>query len=99
MPGSRTVPSHVEGTPFEMSAEGYLTDADLARRLSWSPKTLEGKVRAGIFTNGVHYFQRPAMRRRWKWSAVVRWLEHGDEDAVATAVVPLAGIGTGRAGR
>jgi hypothetical protein len=91
--------SNAEGVSAESIDEGYLTDRELAAKLKWSTKTLEKKVRHGIFTQDVHYFQRPGMRRRWKWSAVVRWLENGDEDVVATAIVPLAGIARGRAGR
>lgn len=91
--------SHAEVVSAASVEVGYLTDRELAAKLKWSTKTLEKKVRLGVFTHGVHYFQRPGMRRRWKWSAVVRWLEHGDEDVVTTAVVPLAGIARGRAGR
>ena len=91
--------SNAEAPSAESVDVGYLTDRELAAKLKWSTKTLEKKVRQGVFTQGTHYFQRSGMRRRWKWSAVVRWLESGDEDVVATAIVPLAGIARGRAGR
>lgn len=96
MPGSRPVPSHAEGTPFEMPVKGYLTDAELAPKLTWSPKTLESKVRAGVFIKGVHYFQPPGMRRRWKWSAVVEWLEGCGDQRVDDSSIPLASPAEGR---
>lgn len=77
----------VPAAPVE---EGYLTDGENAARLKWSTKTLEKKVRQGVFKEGVHYFQRPGMRRRWKWSAVVRWLEGGTDDGPEVATIPLA---------
>lgn len=55
--------------------EGYLTDQEVADRLRVSAKTLRHKVGAGIFRAGEHFFRPPGMRRRWKWAAVVAWLE------------------------
>ena len=85
-----TVPAG--GAAAEALDDGYLTDGEIAVRLKWSTKTLEKKVRQGVFKEGVHYFQRPNMRRRWKWSAVVRWLEQGDDDVASGASIPLAGV-------
>jgi hypothetical protein len=91
--------SHAEGLSAVSTNEIYLTDRELAPQLKWSTKTLETKVRKGVFREGIHYFQRPGMRRRWKWSAVVRWLENGDDAHWDETSIPLAGTTRGRAGR
>jgi hypothetical protein len=53
----------------------YLTIKQLAERLSLKPKTIKNKMASGIFQKGVHYFSPPGMGSRFKWSAVVAWLE------------------------
>ena len=55
--------------------EEYLTIADLAARLKIKPKTIQNKMAAGIFCKGVHFFSPPGLGPRFKWSAVVAWLE------------------------
>jgi hypothetical protein len=55
--------------------EEYLTIGETAARLKLSPKTIKNKMAAGIFKKGVHYFSRTGMAPRFKWSAVVSWLE------------------------
>jgi hypothetical protein len=61
---------------------------------------LEKKVRDGVFKEGVHYFKQPHMRRRWKWSAIVQWLENDDElCAGGPTRIPLANMDEGRADR
>ena len=56
-------------------AEQYLTIAEVAERLKLSPKTVKNKMATGAFGQGVHYFRPPGMQVRFKWSAVVRWIE------------------------
>ena len=58
-----------------MAAEEYLTITELAERLSIKPKTVRNKIGSGIFCKGVHYFSRPDIGPRFKWSAMVDWLE------------------------
>ena len=94
-----TACSHAEGVSVASTTDDYLTDRKFGSRLDWSPKTVERKVREGVFIEGVHYFQRPGMRRRWKWSAIVRWLENGDDGPVPETAIPLAGMTRGRAVR
>ena len=60
-------------------SEEYLTIAEIAARLKLTPKTIKNKMGAGIFKRGVHYFSPPGMGPRFKWSAVVAWLEQGQE--------------------
>ena len=73
----------------------YLTIGDLAYRLTVEPKTIKNKMASGIFRRGVHYFSPKGMGPRFKWSAVVAWLEEkereerkataGDEDGIPMA--------------
>jgi len=58
--------------------EEYLTIAELSLRLKVEPKTVRNKMANGTFTRGVHYFSPKGIRPRFKWSAIVAWLE-GEE--------------------
>ena len=53
----------------------YLTIAELSDRLKIRPKTIKNKMAAGIFRKGVHYFSPRGLGPRFKWSAVVAWME------------------------
>jgi hypothetical protein len=53
----------------------YLTIAEVAARLKVKPKTIKNKMGAGIFRKGTHYFSPQGLGPRFKWSAVVSWLE------------------------
>ena len=59
--------------------EEYLTIVELSARLKISRKTVANKMAAGIFRKGVHYFSPPGLGPRFKWSAVVAWLEQSRE--------------------
>ena len=65
--------------------EEYLTIAEVAARLKISPKTIKNKMAAGIFRKGAHYFSPPGLGPRFKWSAVVAWLEQSQEPEPETA--------------
>ncbi len=68
-----------------MNPEEYITIAELGTRLGLSPKTIKNKMASGVFIKGVHYFSPDGMGPRFKWSAVVAWLEAGElEQAKAT---------------
>ena len=58
-----------------MPSEEYLTITELAGRLKLTPKTIQNKMAAGTFKKGLHYFRPRGMTARFKWSAVVEWLE------------------------
>ena len=62
-----------------MAAEEYLKIKDLAQRLGFSPKSIRNKMAEGTFRKGVHYFSPSGIGPRFKWSAVVGWLERGDD--------------------
>ena len=55
--------------------EEYLTIAEVSVRLKIKPKTVKNKMAAGIFRKGVHFFSPQGLGPRFKWSAVVAWLE------------------------
>ena len=59
--------------------EEYLTITEVAARLKIKPKTIKNKMASGIFRKGVHYFSPQGLGPRFKWSAVVAWLEQSLE--------------------
>jgi hypothetical protein len=61
--------------------EEYLTIEELSARLKIKPKTIKNKMAAGTFRKGVHYFSPSGLRPRFKWSAIVAWLEAKEEAA------------------
>ena len=81
--------------PNKYLPEEYLTIEKLAGRLSLKSKTIKNKMASGIFRRGVHYFSPKGIGPRFKWSAVVAWLEEkereerkataGDEDGIPMA--------------
>ncbi len=66
----------------EMISQEYLTIAELGECLKLSPKTIKNKMASGIFKKGAHYFSPRGIGPRFKWSAIVAWLE-GQEQQVA----------------
>src|SRR5688572_29873848 len=57
--------------------EEYLTIEEVAERLKLSRKTVRNKMASGTFRRGEHYFSPPGLGPRFKWSALVAWLERG----------------------
>ena len=71
--------------------EEYLTIAEVAARLKVKPKTVKNKMACGVFKKGVHYFSPPGMGPRFKWSAIVAWLEEKQGDTPqAEDSIPMA---------
>jgi len=60
--------------------EEYLTIKELSSRLEVKPKTIKNKMASGIFQKGVHYFSPKGIGPRFRWSAVVAWLEAGEQE-------------------
>jgi hypothetical protein len=74
-----------------VAAEEYLTIEEVAVRLKISPKTIRNKMASGLFTKGTHYFRRKGLSARFKWTAVVQWLEAGHNEAKPSAdAIPMA---------
>jgi len=68
-----------------MNPDEYLTIDELAARLKLHRKTVQNKMANGTFIKGRHYFSPPGMGPRFKWSAIVTWMEAGGmEQARAT---------------
>jgi hypothetical protein len=67
----------------------YLTIAEVAVRLKIKPKTIKNKMAQGIFQKGVHYFSPPGLGPRFKWTAVVEWVE---QQAMHAEKLPEDGI-------
>src|SRR5262245_5680238 len=71
--------------------EEYLTIAEVAVRLKIKPKTVKNKMAANIFRKGIHYFSPPGLGPRFKWSAVVAWLEQSLEtETESDDSIPMA---------
>lgn len=74
------------------TGEQYLTISEVAERLKLSPKTIKNKMASGAFRQGVHYFRPQGMQARFKWSAVVLWLENSEEQAeYRSETIPIQG--------
>jgi hypothetical protein len=56
----------------------YLTIEELSALLKLKPKTIRNKMASGIFRKGVHYFSPVGLGPRFRWSAVVAWIEGND---------------------
>ena len=70
--------------------EEYLTIAEIAARLKLTPKTIRNKIASGVFRQGVHYFRRKGIGTRFKWNAVVAWLEQTKPLATEDDSIPMA---------
>jgi hypothetical protein len=64
--------------------EEYLTITELAARLKLKPKTIKNKMASGIFRRGTHYVSPVGLGPRFKWSAIVEWLEQSEAPVAAT---------------
>jgi hypothetical protein len=80
----------------------YLTIGEAAARLKLSPKTVKNKMAAGIFKKGIHFFSPLGMGPRFKWSALVLWMEQADlpPSEASTDGIPRArGYSLGQSGK
>jgi Helix-turn-helix domain len=70
----------------------YLTIEELSALLNLKPKTVKNKMAAGVFQRGIHYFRPRGLHPRFKWSAIVAWLEEKDKQITEqpTDAVPMA---------
>ena len=70
--------------------EEYLTIDEVAERLKLTPKTVRNKMASGVFRQGEHYFRRTGIGTRFKWGAVVAWLEGKEADVSEVDSIPMA---------
>jgi hypothetical protein len=68
----------------------YLTINEVAQRLKLTPKTVRNKMASGVFKQGEHYFRREGIGTRFKWGAVVAWLEQKQTPATDGDSIPMA---------
>ena len=61
--------------------EEYLTVAEVAGRFKVTPKTVRNRMYDGTWRRGVHWFAPRGTSPRFRWSALVTWLETPDEPA------------------
>jgi hypothetical protein len=73
-------------------SEEYLTIEELAARLKVKPKTIKNKMANGTLRKGFHYFSPKGLRPRFKWSAIVAWLEEKEDNpkAIDGGGIPMA---------
>ena len=60
------------------ATQEYLTTEEVAERLRLKPKTIHNKMAQGIFQKGIHYYSPPGIGPRFKWSAIVKYMESGE---------------------
>jgi len=72
-------------------SEEYLTIEELSARLKIKPKTVKNKMASGIFRKGTHFFSPPGLGPRFKWSAIVAWVEQSQEPQTETDsnIIPM----------
>ena len=81
----------------------YLTVAELAARLKVTPKTVRNRMYDGTWRKGVHWFAPHGIAPRFRWSAIVGWLEAPAQEKTEGAAygpeIPLPTRGRPRAAR
>jgi hypothetical protein len=58
--------------------EEYLTVTELAARLKLAAKTVRNRMHDGTWRRGVHWLSPHGISPRFRWSAILRWLEGAD---------------------
>jgi hypothetical protein len=69
--------------------EEYLTISEVATRLKVKPKTVRNKMASGVFCKGVHYVRPKGLGTRFKWGAVVAWLEQEETGTPEEDSIPM----------
>src|SRR5215471_19988450 len=77
-------------TPTSRAPEEYLTISEVAGRLKVAPKTVRNKMASGVFRKGVHYVRPNGLGTRFKWGAVVAWLEQEETGTPEEDAIPMA---------
>jgi hypothetical protein len=77
-------------SPVGAAMEEYLTISEVAARLKVTPKTVSNKMASGVFRQGEHYVRPKGLGTRFKWGAVVAWLEQKETGAPDEDSIPMA---------
>jgi excisionase family DNA binding protein len=70
--------------------EEYLTISEVADRLKVKPKTVRNKIASGVFCKGIHFVRPKGLGTRFKWGAIVAWLEQEDPGTPEEDSIPMA---------
>src|SRR5262245_5142920 len=70
--------------------EEYLSISEVAARLKVTPKTVRNKIAAGVFRKGTHYVRPNGLATRFKWGAIVAWLEQKETGTPEEEAIPMA---------
>src|SRR5215813_6912608 len=76
--------------PTSRAAEEYLTISEVAARLKVKPKTVRNEMASGVFRKGEHYVRPKGLGTRFKWGAVVAWLEQKEAGTPKEHAIPMA---------
>jgi hypothetical protein len=78
---ARSTPTAVAlaGSDAARGGEEYLTVSEVAARFKLAPKTVRNRMHDGTWPKGVIWFSPRGLGPRFKWSALVCWLEGGAE--------------------
>src|SRR5947199_3959576 len=80
---ARSTPTAALAGSNAAPCEEYLTVAEVAAPLKLNPKTVRNRMYDGTWRRGEHWFSRQGIGPRFKWSALVRWLEGNDTQPAA----------------
>jgi hypothetical protein len=75
--------------PPKALPEEYLTISEVAARLRVKPKTVRNKMASGVFCKGVHYIRPKGLGTRFKWGAIVAWLEQEERGTPEEDSIPM----------
>jgi len=72
--------------------EEYLTIKEVSVLLKVTSKTVQNKMASGVFKRGIHYFSPKGLGPRFKWSAIVTWLEEKEVQTTqrGNGAIPMA---------
>ena len=79
----------VDAEGWRIIGEEYLTIAEVSAFLKVKPKTIANKMSSGVLRKGVHYFSPAGMGPRFKRSALIQWMERGNEQEAPTEGDPI----------
>lgn len=77
----------------------YLTVAELAEALGLKPKTVRNRMHDGTWRRGEHWFSRPGIGPRFRWSTIRIWLESDRPATMTPGAAYSADIPPPRRGR
>jgi hypothetical protein len=77
----------------------YLTVAEVAARFKLKPKTVRNRMHDGTWRRGVHWFRRPGIGPRFRWSILVASFEAPDETPPSPGAAYGADVPPPRRGR